>query len=666
MPNPSSEDLLQALDSSRLVADDSLQKVADSSRARPDSDPGELLEPLVTGGELTRWQAEQLLAGGTRFDLGNYRLLEWLGRGGMGIVFRARHTVMDRVVALKVIRKSVLPSPDAVSRFEREIRTIAALEHPNIVRALDADRAEDLLLLVMEYIDGDDLDHLVRRRGKIPPGLACEMIRQAALGLGHAHERGLVHRDLKPSNLLVRGHDVRGHGGSDTIEVKILDFGLARFIQESPEAGSITQPGAVIGTPDFMSPEQLRSTRLADIRSDIYSLGATLFFLLTGDFLFPAEGMAEKLAAKMLRDSPALESKGLADCTAIQTVLSRMLARDPHDRYATPGEVAAALEPLSEFDAEKARVLVRPRRRVEGVQGADAEGDGVGEEREGSSALTPAPELDEVLRWLRGPVHVNDSASTSTSANDPTPLAATHAEPAQAHALEPGARWRNRTKRVPVVAASIGAIALLALLVAIGPIQRWWSGDEHGTVQTPGGDSNAVAASFQTRVFRSGALMRAIDLLPLHEGDQVEFVGTIPKDHHAALFWIDGSGDLWDFDVEVAPSEVGQRFVHPGRNETRELDDEVGTETIFICANRSGKPTRDEVLAAIGKPSPVSELPKNTLLRFTQDETIVDQNRGAGTTRPKREFTAEAEVDALRTKLAAYFDVVAGVAVPHR
>jgi serine/threonine protein kinase len=202
----------------------------------------------------------------------------------MGDVFLAQHRVMERMVALKVINRELVRKAEAVDRFHREVKTAARLSHANIVTAYDAEQAGDLHFLVMEYVDGVDLARLVKDRGPLPIAEACEYIRQAALGLQYAHEQGMVHRDIKPHNLMMARKEEAGSS-----LVKILDFGLASLPPEAnssaetvEESAELTAAGTIMGTTDFFSPELAEDAHRADIRSDIYSLGATLYYVLSG------------------------------------------------------------------------------------------------------------------------------------------------------------------------------------------------------------------------------------------------------------------------------------------------------------------------------------------------------------------------------------------------
>jgi WD40 repeat protein len=291
-------------------------------------------------------------------DHPRYEILERLGAGGMGTVFKARHRLMDRIVAVKVMNPQLLADPTAVGRFQREVKAAAQLAHPHIVTAYDAEQTGGLHFLVMEFVEGQTLAEVVDARGPLPVHQACEYVRQAALGLHYAHQRGMVHRDIKPQNLVL----------TSAGEVKVFDFGLARFVSESGEPGDGSTSGRMLGSPDYMAPEQAKDAHSADIRADIYSLGCTLYHLLTGLPPFPGRSAVEKLSAHLEKTPLEISKLRLDISDGLERIVDRMLAKDPQQRFPTPGEVAAALEPFCKpcptvAPAPQAAPTVRPLRR---------------------------------------------------------------------------------------------------------------------------------------------------------------------------------------------------------------------------------------------------------------------------------------------------------------
>ncbi len=249
----------------------------------------------------------------------------------MGTVYLAEYLIMRRLVALKVIRSDLVSSPRFIEQFDREVRAAAKLSDPNIVAAYDAEQVGGSHVLVMEYVEGIDLARLLRDHGPIPLPEACDAVRQVASGLEHAFKRGMVHRDIKPQNLMRTPDGV----------IKILDFGVARVKSEEGPDGGSTGPDAMLGTVDYMAPEQIDDPRLADIRADIYSMGCTLYALLSGRPPFAGRTVTQKFAAHG-QDSPA----PLAVVPAgLNLILVRMMAKKPADRYQTPIEVVLALAP---------------------------------------------------------------------------------------------------------------------------------------------------------------------------------------------------------------------------------------------------------------------------------------------------------------------------------
>jgi serine/threonine protein kinase len=300
-----------------------------------------LARELLRRGWLTAYQVNQVFQGrGEQLLLGSYVLLERLGEGGMGQVFKARNWKLGRVVALKVIRREFLTDPEVVQRFRREIRAVAQLGHPNIVLAHDADEVGGTHFLVMEFVEGTDLGRLVERRGPLPVDEACDFARQAALGLQHACERGLVHRDIKPSNLLLTAPAA----GSGAGVVKIVDFGLARLAPGMDLTTTLTPANGVMGTPDFMAPEQALGSHDVDIRADLYSLGCTLYWLLTGQVPFPGGTLGQKIARHLNQEAVPVERLRPGVPPAVAAVVGKLMAKLPEDRYQTPAGLAAVLQ----------------------------------------------------------------------------------------------------------------------------------------------------------------------------------------------------------------------------------------------------------------------------------------------------------------------------------
>ncbi len=302
-PTTSDRDLfLQHVRQSRLLS--SAQLIGAEHAVGRHGDAVELARALIQGGLLTRFQARMLLHGRTDgFFLGAYRILEPLGKGGMGRVYKALHETMNRTVALKVLAPSLVKTEKAREFFRQEVQTAAQLNHPHIVHAYDANAVDGRHYLAMEFIAGPTLGQLVARRGPLPIGIACEVIRQAALGLQHAHVHGLVHRDIKPANVmlsLVAGNSAAATAPASPRQLRatILDFGLAQLHQRRKRrsaADADSGQHTVTGTPDFMSPEQARHRDEVDIRSDLYSLGCTFYYVLTGRVPFPGGGVLDKL-----------------------------------------------------------------------------------------------------------------------------------------------------------------------------------------------------------------------------------------------------------------------------------------------------------------------------------------------------------------------------------
>jgi formylglycine-generating enzyme required for sulfatase activity len=387
MPIASVASLVDSLRQNRLLEPDQLAEI-EQSLLKQFPDARALAGELINRDWLTPYQINQLFQDhGQDLVLGQYVLLARLGEGGMGKVFKARHRSLGRVVALKVIRKEKLTNPDVVRRFQREVQAAAQLHHPNVVHAFDADQIGGTHFIAMEYIDGIDLSRWLKTRGPLPVEQACDYVRQVALGLQHAYERGLVHRDIKPGNLLVAGVAGRieesavkpsagralgaeGKGISAATTdpalsarssildprsssspwgvVKILDLGLARLHTSGEEdtGTGLTQEGTVVGTVDYLAPEQAMDARAVDIRADIYSLGCSLYHLLSGRPPFPGTTAMEKLLKHRCDEPVPLEESRPEVTPDLAAVVRKMMAKEVGDRYQTPAEVAAALTEL--------------------------------------------------------------------------------------------------------------------------------------------------------------------------------------------------------------------------------------------------------------------------------------------------------------------------------
>jgi len=333
---------LKNLRKSKLLTNQQFRLVIDKLGTVQDA--REIAKALASWKLLTRFQARMLLAGGaTGFFIGPYRILDQLGQGGMGRVYKAMHRTMNRVVALKVLAPQVVESERAQELFLREVQAAAQLSHPNIVMAFDANEQDGRHYLAMEYVDGPNLERYVMKHGSLPVGLACEIVFQTANGLQYAFEKGMIHRDIKPANLLLHQEP-----GADTIQVKILDFGLARLHHPSEADGSesiLMKQNTVMGTPDFLSPEQSRNLHATDIRSDLYSLGCTLYYLLTGRVPFPGGSTLDKVIRQNGELAQPIEELRPDVPKHVRAIVHQLLAKNPDDRFQTPDELMDALAP---------------------------------------------------------------------------------------------------------------------------------------------------------------------------------------------------------------------------------------------------------------------------------------------------------------------------------
>jgi serine/threonine-protein kinase len=300
--------------------------------------PADAARALVSAGLLTNFQAERLVAGRTDgFHLGPYVIQDEIGRGAAGRVYRAKHRTMNRQVAIKVLASELTRTTAARQAFRREARAAAQLNHPNLVTAYDANEHAGRFYLVLELVDGPDLEALVRERGPLPVAEACDLIRQAAAGLDHAHARGLVHGAIKPANL----HVSRPSRSVPESVVKIVDFGIAGL---QPPSGNTPLPDGLVGAADYVAPEQARDPRTADHRADLYSLGAVMYFLLTGRPPFPGGAAKQKVRGHLTGEPGRIERVRPDVPPPVAALLHQLLAKRPDARPASAAEVVVRLE----------------------------------------------------------------------------------------------------------------------------------------------------------------------------------------------------------------------------------------------------------------------------------------------------------------------------------
>jgi eukaryotic-like serine/threonine-protein kinase len=464
----SAESLVDALRDSGLFAPAAVEALA-RDLAPFGADTQAALRHLVENDLVPVYQLRKVIHGKTAdLFVGPFVVIDKLGEGGMGKVFKARDVRTGHIAALKVIRPHLLTNPVIRGRYEREVRATLTLRHPNIAAAFEAGELGGKVYLAMEFVDGIDLARLVRTFGVLPVPEACEYLRQAALGLGQAHARGFVHRDIKPGNIVVAGE--RHHPeATEPAVVKLLDMGLVRSVgldEEGPPGTDLTRVGTVVGTPDYMAPEQAKNSSLADHRADLYALGGAFYFLLTGKPPFAVGSPIEKILKHQLDPPPPLQAIRPDVPDDLARLVARLLAKRPEDRPGSADEVAAALLPLTEFTPGTVEVrmtgpmpALNPMMTPEALSetGSVASSDTVSPSRHGSGPRVPRrPELP-----------VDQASVAEAPADAPTPATPVLIELPAPESEEYAVRgWR--VWAIAVVSAAAGVAFGIAAWTALG------------------------------------------------------------------------------------------------------------------------------------------------------------------------------------------------------
>jgi serine/threonine-protein kinase len=458
------EFLIQALRASGLFTPDQLQGMLRELTPLGDGTPA-LLQRILEREWLTLYQLRKVLHGkAAELHLGPYVLTDKVGEGGMGKVYRAVRVRDGEAVALKIVRPILLANPVIRRRYDREVSTALSLNHPNIVAVSDAGEVDGRYYLAMEFVDGIDLSRLVREYSPLEIPEACEYARQAALGLQHAHEAGFVHRDIKPSNILVAG-ERHVPEATEPAVVKIVDMGLIRAVELDDDVNpDLTRDGAVVGTPDYMAPEQAKNSSAVDHRADLYSLGCTLYFLLAGRPPF-RDGTAIEKILKHQFDAPLpIQALRREVPTPLAELVARLLAKKPQDRLPSARAVADALAPMARYAAGSQPVALPPRdgppaapqAAVTSPGAARANGSGTSK-RSASRSVAPSDPTPRPT-GLTGPLHAAVETSPFASLTDPpSGVFPPVAGPRSRELRQPVSLWRRW--KWPLIAAGVVLLA---------------------------------------------------------------------------------------------------------------------------------------------------------------------------------------------------------------
>ncbi|MEO1526006.1 MAG: protein kinase, partial [Planctomycetota bacterium] len=573
------EQFAKRIHESGLLSQADVQEIV---RNEAPADVQQLALLLVHSGKLTAYQAKQIYAGkGKGLILSNYVVLDKLGQGGMGMVLKAEHKRMRRQVAIKVLAPAAMKTPHAVERFHREVEAAARLEHPNIVAAYDADEAHGVHFFVMQYVEGKDLSKLVKEHGPLSPTKAIECVVQAARGFEYAHRQGVVHRDIKPANLLL---DRQG-------TVKILDMGLARLesVDDDPTQAELTGTGQIMGTVDFMAPEQAMSTKAADARSDVYSLGITLWYLIAGKPAYDGETLMAKLMAHQQAPIPRLQDVSSEATPELDELFGAMVAKRPEDRLQSMTDVLARLEScLGSSPARSSSVLKNASIPLvaEGLSFLD-EQTTQAPTKVASLAESPGASNDEVAETIDiQPTDADTDPQTQVQLPEINTDSSTSIRP-----KESAARKRGGYRTV-ILGAFAGGLAMLLLATVVLFFKT-----SKGTLRIEINDPKIEVAIRGTDIVLSGAGDKELQLTPgehtLHvrRGDfEFDTESLILKNGETVAVKIDS------LDQEIVLTQDGQRKSYVERDS--EVAMNVGASA------KSGLPSAES-----GLPSAVSGLP---------------------------------------------------------
>lgn len=467
MAEQSAKSFLSLLEKSRIVADDSLKSaltelagIADGEKVNTEK----LASHLVDSGLITSWHVDKLLDGKYKgFFLGKFKLLGHLGTGGMSSVYLAQHKVSQQTRAIKVLPRKRVSDKSYLDRFYREGKAAAALNHPNVVRIYDICSEADTHFMVMEHVKGADLYEIVKDDGALSPEVAANYVLQAAEGLQHAHQKGMVHRDIKPANLLLTKEGV----------VKILDLGLALFQQEEEESLTVLHNEKVMGTADYLAPEQAVNSHNVDHRADIYSLGCTLYFLLTGKPPFSEGSLAQRIAMHQTQDPPSLLETRADFPPELVKICEKMMRKKPDERYRDCEHLRQVVAGF--LARQTASVAAGGDQPFKGSGSGAANVDQQSSRHSVDSATSATDELALATVAESGDAGSDSpfAIDTSAVAEDPNASASSKAL-ARAAATKnkvahvaPKIRTRRRGKKVPLWLIAVVVISMIAILVGV-------------------------------------------------------------------------------------------------------------------------------------------------------------------------------------------------------